>query len=54
MTTRKNNIKSFNKNKKENNNIFTNVTLWIKSLYTLRNYKKIIYISTKIKIRRNQ
>ena len=33
-------IKSFNKNKNENNNIFTNATLGTKSLYTLINFKK--------------
>ena len=44
--TKNNSIKSFNKNKKENNNIFTNVTLGTKSLYTLRNYKKnYLYIN---------
>ena len=46
--TKKNSIKSFNKNKNENenNNIFTNVTLGTKSLYTLRNYKKnYLYIN---------
>ena len=50
--TKKNSIKSFHNNKNENNNIFTNVTLGKKSLYTLRNYKKNYLDINKDKIKK--
>ena len=45
----KNSIGSYNKNKKENNNIFTNATIGTKSLYTLKNYKKYYLYTNKDK-----
>ena len=41
--TKKFSIKSLNKNKNENNNIFTNDILGTKSLYTIRNNKKYYF-----------